>query len=38
MIVLSSEMNKSIREMKIAEIKSTAGEKHVGLEDNGFYD
>lgn len=35
-MIVPSEMNKSISEMKVAETKSTTGEKLVGLEDNRF--
>ena len=35
-MIFPLEMNKAIWEMKIAETKSTAREKHVGLEDNRF--
>lgn len=35
-MIFPSEMDKSIWEMKIAEIKSTDGEKQVRLEDNRF--
>lgn len=35
-IIFPLEMNKAIWEMKTAETKSTAGKKHVELEDNRF--
>ena len=35
-MIFPLEMNKAIWEMKTAETKSTAGKKHVGLEDNRF--
>ena len=36
LIIVPSEMNKSIWEMKVAETKSTTGEKHMGLEDKSL--
>lgn len=35
-MILPSERNRTIWEMKVAESKSTTGEKFMGLEDNRF--